>query len=93
MFRSVILFTDQAAGQAMEKPELSEGMRSRSYRWVTATVGLVFIALAIAILFTVNHHNLGTALATFIVGGLGGDAMVSAARNRRSLLSRLGPLP
>ncbi|OKH44786.1 hypothetical protein NIES30_21360 [Phormidium tenue NIES-30] len=68
-------------------------MRSRSYRWVTATVGLVFIALAIAILFTADHHNLQTALAAVIVGGLGADALVSAARNRLSILARIGPLP
>ncbi len=78
----------------MEKPELPRGVRSRSYRWVTATFGLVFIALAIAILLTADSHNmLGAALAAFIVGGLGVDAMVSAARDRRSILARIGPLP
>ncbi|PZV07948.1 MAG: hypothetical protein DCF32_06015 [Leptolyngbya sp.] len=69
-------------------------MRSRSYRWVTATFGLVFIVLAIAILFTADSHSkLGATLAALIVGGLGGDALVSAVRNRRSILSRIGPLP
>jgi hypothetical protein len=78
----------------MEKPELPRGMRSRTYRWVTATVGLVFIALAVVIVFTADkNHTLGAVVAAFIVGGLGVDATISAARNRPSILSRIGPLP
>ncbi|MBD2031557.1 hypothetical protein H6F55_16350 [Phormidium sp. FACHB-322] len=69
-------------------------MRSRPYRWVTAAVGLLFIALAAAILFTTDsYHNLEAALTAFIVGGLGGDALVSPTRNRRPLLSCIGHLP
>ncbi|PSR17954.1 hypothetical protein C8255_09915 [filamentous cyanobacterium CCP3] len=69
-------------------------MRSRSYRWVTAIVGLVFVVLAIAILFTADRQNrIGAYGAAFIVGGLGIDAVVSAARNRLSLMARIGPLP
>ncbi|WP_156119932.1 hypothetical protein [Leptolyngbya sp. KIOST-1] len=78
----------------MEKPELPRGMQSRSYRWVTAGFGLVFVGLAIAILLAADsQRKLGSAVATAIVGGLGGDAIVSAVRGRRSLLSRIGPLP
>ncbi|MFQ4139866.1 hypothetical protein PGN35_026485 [Nodosilinea sp. PGN35] len=78
----------------MKKPELPGGTRSRSYRWVTAGFGLVFVALAIAILLTADsQRKLGSAVAAVIVGGLGGDAIVSAVRDRRSLLSRIGPLP
>ncbi|MGG6239493.1 hypothetical protein ACQ4N7_12770 [Nodosilinea sp. AN01ver1] len=78
----------------MEKPKMPGSMRSRSYRWITATFGLVFVLLAIAILATADsNRKLGSALVAIIVGGLGGDAMVSAARNGRSILSRLGPLP
>ncbi|MBW4483506.1 MAG: hypothetical protein KME14_13265 [Tildeniella torsiva UHER 1998/13D] len=78
----------------MEKPELPGGMRSRSYRWVTAMVGLLFIVLAIAILATADgDRKLGATLAAVVVGGLGVDAMVSAARNRLSILARIGPLP
>ena len=70
------------------------GMRSRSYRWVTATVGLVFVALTVAILFTADRqHRIGAFGAAFIVGGLGVDAVVSAARNHLSILARIGPLP
>ncbi len=78
----------------MEKPELPRGMRSRSYRWVTATVGLVFVMLAIAILATADgDRKLGATLAAVVVGGLGVDAMVSAVRDRLSILARIGPLP
>ncbi|HSM83923.1 MAG TPA: hypothetical protein VLS96_19695 [Nodosilinea sp.] len=76
----------------MKKPGLG-GVRSRPYRWVTATVGLGFIALAVAILCTASGLHRGSVLAALLVGGLGADALVSAARNRPSLLSRLGPLP
>lgn len=78
----------------MGKPELSGRMRSRSYRWVTAMVGLLFIVLAIAILANADgDRKLGATLAAVVVGGLGVDAMVSAVRNRLSLLARIGPLP
>lgn len=78
----------------MEKPERPGGMRSRPYRGVTATFGLVFIALAVVILFTADRqHRIGAFGAAFIVGGLGVDAVVSAARNRLSILARIGPLP
>ncbi|MEA5452660.1 hypothetical protein VB780_29070 [Leptolyngbya sp. CCNP1308] len=78
----------------MEKPELPKGMRSRTYRWVTAMVGLLFIVLAIAILATAEgDRKLGATLAAVVVGGLGVDAVVSAARNRLSILARIGPLP
>ena len=78
----------------MEKPEPPGGTQSRSYRWVTAGFGLVFVGLAIAILLAADsQRKLGSAVAAAIVGGLGGDAIVSAVRGRRSLLSRLGPLP
>jgi hypothetical protein len=32
-------------------------------------------------------------VAALVVGGLGGDSVVSAIRNQRSLISRIGPLP
>jgi hypothetical protein len=57
-------------------------------------VGLLFIVLAIAILATADgDRKLGATLAAVVVGGLGVDAMVSAARNRLSILARIGPLP
>ena len=78
----------------MKEPERPEGMRSRSFRWVTAVIGLLFLVLAVVILFAADsNRQLGAVLAAVTVGGLGGDALVSAVRNRRSILSRLGPLP
>jgi F0F1-type ATP synthase membrane subunit c/vacuolar-type H+-ATPase subunit K len=63
-------------------------------RWVTAAFGLFFISLAIAMLLVcANPRPVGGYVAAFVVGGLGVDAVLSAAQNRRSLLSRIGPLP
>lgn len=77
----------------MEKPERPKGMRSRPYRWVTASLGLFFIVLAGAMVCTATDHKLSTYGCAVIVGGLGIDAVISAARNRLSFLARIGPLP
>jgi hypothetical protein len=78
----------------MDNPKLPKGMRSPTYRWVTALVGLLFVGLAIAILATATPQTrVGAYVAALVVGGLGADAIVSAARNRLSILARLGPLP
>lgn len=70
------------------------GPRSHSNRVVTAVFGAFFVALAVAILVMVDRSMIvGAVIAALIVGGLGVDALVSAARNRRSLMSRIGPLP
>lgn len=61
-------------------------------RRVTAAFGLFFTAIAVAIL-VVSERSLGPVVAAAAVGGLGIDALVSAYRNKRSLLSRIGPLP
>lgn len=61
-------------------------------RVITAGIGLLFAALGAWIGFAVADDWL-TYLAAVAVGGLGVDAILSAARGRRSLLSRLGPLP
>jgi len=37
--------------------------------------------------------SVGPVLAAVVIGGLGIEALLSAARNRRCLLSRIGPLP
>jgi len=65
---------------------------SNMYRLVTAAFGLLFLAISIAIL-VVSDRTVGPILAAAVIGVLGIDATASAFRNKRSLLSRIGPLP
>jgi uncharacterized membrane protein YczE len=68
--------------------------RSKTARIVTAVFGVFLIVLAIGILLAVEEPiGVGALLAALVVGLLGVDACVSAARNRRSLVERIGPLP
>jgi hypothetical protein len=61
-------------------------------RGITAGIGLLFAALGAWI--AVEIADAWPAyLAAVIVGGLGIDAILAALRGRRSLLSRIGPLP
>ena len=63
-------------------------------RWVAAAIGALFIAIALFILVSSpDALGLGALLAVVVIGGLGLEAVVSAVRNRRCLLSRIGPLP
>jgi len=68
------------------------GLQSRAYRTVTCAFGVFFMALALAI-FAVSDVSLESLIATVLVGGLGLDAIVSALRDKKSLLARIGPLP
>ncbi|MBE9202713.1 hypothetical protein IQ218_03580 [Synechocystis salina LEGE 06099] len=55
---------------------------------------MFFVALAIAILvLSTSANRMGSLFAAFIIGGLGIDELVSLRLQRRSLLSRIGPLP
>jgi putative Mn2+ efflux pump MntP len=67
--------------------------QTTAYRVVTAVVGLVFVASAVLILSMGASPDLKQWIAAAIIGLLGLDALVSAFRNKRSLLSRIGPLP
>jgi hypothetical protein len=68
--------------------------RSKTARIVTAVFGVFFIVLAIGILLAVEEPiGVGALLAALVVGLLGVDACVRAARNKRSLVERIGPLP
>jgi len=61
---------------------------------VTTLFGVFFIAVAVLIMATSTAATRRGAIAVaVIVGGLGLDLIVSAIRRRRSLLSRIGPLP
>jgi len=63
-------------------------------RWVTAMVGLLFVGIAIAIVCSLDADlSLGALAAAAVIGGLGIDALLSAAFKRRSIVSRIGPLP
>ena len=78
----------------MTSPDDLQSKRGKLDRWVTAAVGLLFVGIAIAIIaMSVRERPIAAFLAAFVTGGLGVDALLSAARNRRSFLSRIGPLP
>lgn len=78
----------------MTKPVEDPLLPSKGRRKVDAAFGAFFVALAIAIL-AVSDWPLpaGALVAASLVGFLGLDAIVGAVRGRRSLLSRIGPLP
>jgi hypothetical protein len=61
-------------------------------RLVTGGFGLLLIVLAVAIAI-VSDAGWPGHVAAVVVGGLGVEAHCSAACNRRSLISRIGPLP
>jgi len=61
-------------------------------RRVTAGMGQLFTALGAWIAFEIAD-DWPAYLAALAVGALGIDAIYSAVRGRRSLISRMGPLP
>ena len=66
----------------------------QSSRIVTGCTGALFVALAIAIIVVVDRPiGLGALVAAMVIGLLGIDALIAAVRGKRSLLSRIGPLP
>ena len=72
----------------------SGAQRSKAVRLVTALFGVFFIGMAVAIVLSFDRSMpLGAIVAALALAALGVDACVSAARNRRSLLERIGPLP
>ncbi len=67
---------------------------SKAPRIVTALFGAFFIVLAFAIVLSVEPSMLvGAVVAALAIGLLGVDACISAARDKPSLLQRIGPLP
>jgi hypothetical protein len=61
---------------------------------VESAFGIGFILVAIAIVVYADPGmGAGPWLVAAVIGGLGLDAVLAAARGRRSLLSRIGPLP
>ena len=53
---------------------------------------MLLVVVAVAIAF-VSDAGWPAYLAAAVIGGLGAEAVYSAARRRRSLVSRIGPLP
>lgn len=77
----------------MSRPPGRTGART-SERWVGAAFGLFLVGMAVAIvLLAADANPLGASAAALLIGGLGVDALVAAIRDRRSILSRIGPLP
>ena len=63
-------------------------------RIAAVVIGAFFVGIALAILVSFVHDlSVGPVLAAIVIGGLGIEALLSAARKRRCLLSRIGPLP
>ena len=61
---------------------------------LVCALSLLVVGIAIAIVYTsASDHPIGAIATAALVGLLGVDALVSAVCNRRSLLSRIGPLP
>jgi hypothetical protein len=57
-------------------------------------IGLFCLTMAVATLvFGWEATPMGASLGALVLFLLGADALVSAARRKRSLLSRIGPLP
>jgi hypothetical protein len=59
-----------------------------------AIFGTFFLALAVASLVLAwNTSPIGAVAASLVLGFLGAEAILSAFLGRRSLMSRIGPLP
>jgi hypothetical protein len=67
---------------------------SPSGRRVTAAFGAILLVLAVVTVATSGPETrAGAIVVALVLAGLGIDALFSAARGRRSLVSRIGPLP
>ena len=78
----------------MQEPSENRRLESKTNRMITGGFGVLFIVVAvmIAVLSSPPMH-LGAVLTALVIGVLGLDALISAIRGKRSLLSRIGPLP
>ncbi len=81
-----------SAVKPMTDTERTPAKGSLAHRLITAAFGAVFTISAIA-LFLLSERTIVPLLAAAGLGLLGADAIVSAYRGTRSLLSRIGPLP
>ena len=61
---------------------------------VTGVFGVFLVVVAVVILVATDRPiRLGALMASLVIGLLGVEACVSAARGKRSLVERIGPLP
>jgi len=68
--------------------------RANLERLVTALFGVFFIIIAVVVLIVAwDATPIGGMVVSLVIGFLGAEAIVSAWRDRSSLLSRMGPLP
>ena len=74
-------------------PDRPDRTRSTGQRWADACIGALFIGCAMAILVLFPLADWKAMLAAAVLFGLGLDALHAAWQPRRSLLSRIGPLP
>ncbi len=76
----------------MGAPDPATSTKAR--RLVGVLFGAFFFALGLLIVVTSTVSTRVPAIAVaVVVGGLGLDLIISAMRGKRSLLSRIGPLP
>lgn len=71
-----------------ESPHEGQGQRIAA-----AAIGCFLVGIAATIALAAQPLTTGALLAALVLGGLGAEALVSAARGRRCLVSRIGPLP
>lgn len=64
----------------------------KSYQIITALLGLLFISIAITLVF-VTHNSIAVVSTELIIGLLGIDALICAYKKKECLLFRIGPLP
>jgi hypothetical protein len=75
----------------MSHPPLEE---TRSERLVGAGFGVLLLVTSAYLLTSAEvSTGIGATLLAVVIGLLGVDALISAVRKRRSLVSRIGPLP
>lgn len=67
---------------------------SRRGRLAATVIGCFLLVMAVAVAIAVERpYSIGTLACLAGLVLLGADAVISAARGRRSLLERVGPLP
>lgn len=70
-----------------------DSSESTAERIGAAVVGLLFVGVSLLILALMPQDTTWHQIVALVVAGLGLDAIVSAIRGKRPLLSRIGPLP
>ena len=69
------------------------GPDAMAYRWASAGIGTLLVVCSASIVLLVPFSNWMAMIAAGILFALGADALVAAKNGRRSMLSRMGPLP